>query len=133
AQRALLRLGVGAFGGFRYVRRDTQEDIAAASMVGFPQGLPIHGEVPGDLRDIEATQADEDGIAHLSYLGEGLLGCRRDTDGWMRLLIGFGQHAQVVAGVVFPLIRETLFRPGFEDDLEMLVKALTAFRIRDSV
>src|SRR5262249_47856591 len=53
--------------------------------------------------------------------------------GWMRFLIGFGQHAQVVAGVEFPLMRETLFGPGFEDDLEMLMEALTAFCIGDGV
>src|SRR5215470_12929627 len=102
-------------------------------MAGLLQGLPIHREVPSDLRYIKATQADEDGIAHLADLGEGLLGCSRDTDGWVRLLIGFGQHAQVVAGVVFPLIRATLLRPGFENDFQVLMKALTAFRIGDGV
>src|SRR5262245_7249053 len=102
-------------------------------MAGLLQSLPIYGEVPSHLWHIEATQANEDGIAHLTDLREGLLGGRRNTDGRMRLLIGFRQHAQVVAGVVFPLIRETLLRPGFEDDLEMLMKTLTAFRIEDGI
>src|SRR5918999_5784985 len=85
------------------------------------------------LRHVEAAQPDEDRIAHGPYLREGLPGRGRDAHGGVRSLVGFGDDGQVVEGIVFPLIGEAILCPGLEDDVETLLEAFPALRVRDAV
>ncbi len=51
----------------------------------------------------------------------------------MRLLIGLGNHAQIVDRIVLARVGEPLVGPGSQDDLQVLLKAFPALSVGDVI
>ena len=84
------------------------------------------------LKDVE-TATDEDRMAQVADLRERLLGRGGHADRWMWLLIGPGQHGQIIEGVILPSIGKWLLRPGLEDDLQRFLEAFPTLAIGNAI
>src|SRR5688572_5320827 len=86
-----------------------------------------------DLRDVKAAQTSDQRQAHTAHERKGILGGSSDPDRRVRLLIGSGDHAEILHGEIFPGVREALLAPGFENDFEGFLEAFTTLVIGDAV
>src|SRR5215471_11132503 len=102
-------------------------------MAGLLPRRAVRREIPGDLGDIKAAQSSDRRKAHTAHERKGILGGSSDPDRRMRFLIGSGYHRHIVAAKIGPGVREALVVPGFENDFEGFLEALTALIIGDAV
>src|SRR5687768_16234272 len=102
-------------------------------MTGLPPGLPVDTQVVCPFGHVEAAEANENRVSRAPHLGESLPRRGSHADGRVRLLERLGDDGEVFEVVILPLIGEALLRPGLDDDLQTLLKALPALRVGNAI
>src|SRR5256885_16275266 len=97
----------------------------------FPYTTLFRSDEAPEVGDRAGPWGDEQGKAHAPDERVGLLRRRRDAERRMRLLEGLRRHAHVVEVEVLPRVGETLLRPGLDEDLQGLEKAVAALSVGD--
>ena len=106
-------------------------DLAAAWVAGFTPGGVVGADIAFELADAGGPHRQEDRQAPASDGRIRLLGRRRDAQRRMRLLVRFGDRADVAELEVLALVREPLLGPRLQENLERLVEPLLTFFVRD--
>src|SRR5215510_3950488 len=94
------------------------------------EGLAVHRHIFAELiRGIDQRRSKERHSQSPSD-GEGIRAVSGETNRWMGFLQGFRNNGQIFSLKVFPTIRETLVRPGFENHFERFLEPLAALFLR---
>src|SRR5215831_159727 len=114
----------------RGVERDAQTRIAVAGMARLAPRLAVDLEAAGQLRDVHAAEAHEDGEAHAPHARERLRRGRRHAEEGVRLAIGERGDGDVLELVELPRVAEGLPLPGGENDFQRLEETGLALSVR---
>src|SRR5207249_6939946 len=110
-------LGRGLLGG-RRVDRNPQTRVAVARMPGFAPRGAIDLQMPRELWDAHAAQADEDRQPHLRDAWKRLGRRRRHAQRRMRRMERPRRDRDVGEAIELALVAEALALPRLEHDLE---------------
>ena len=91
--------------------------------------LPVLPQVGFQVGYIHRPQAQKDGLPQPADAPKAVLAVGGDADFGMRLLVGQGRQRGVGDAVILALIGKGFARPGQQDDVQRLLKAVFAFAV----